>query len=387
MSARQRTLRFMSITIPSHLTDDDLMTAVARLSGDERQVVARLVAHLAEVEARELYVPAGYSSLFVYCHEGLGHSEDAAYNRKTAAQVARRYPVVVEMLADGRLTLTAVRLLASALNDDNWRDVFAEAAGKSKDEVKKLAARLDPKPDVPSTVRKLPAPVPAVPERRGEGAEVKRIPGQESAAPMVNVARPDPKGPRGAARVRAPKRPEVAPLAPERYRVQFTIGEETEKKLRRLQQLLRREIPNGDPAVIFDRAVTLLLAKVEARKLGRTARPRKPCALKPGSRHVPAETRREVVPRDGERCTFVAGDGRRCTERVYLEFHHAGIPFAHGGGPGPANVALHCRVHNAFEGKRIFGDHLPKEIREARDRYDAMRFPVPERRAKQEPSS
>ena len=89
----------MSITIPSNLTDDDLMAAVARLRGDERHVVARLVAHLAEVEARELYVPIGYSSLFLYCHEGLGYSEDAAYNRKTAAQVARRYPAVVDMLA------------------------------------------------------------------------------------------------------------------------------------------------------------------------------------------------------------------------------------------------------------------------------------------------
>jgi hypothetical protein len=45
----------------------------------------------------------------------------------------------------------------------------------------------------------------------------------------------------------ATKRPEVAPLAPERYRVQFTIGEHTEKKLRRLQELLKREIPDGDP--------------------------------------------------------------------------------------------------------------------------------------------
>ena len=223
-----------------------------------------------------------------------------------------------------------MRLLAPVLKDGNWRDAFAEATGKSKEEVKKLAVRLEPKPDVPSTVRKLPTPAGAVPERRGEGAEVRRIPGLESAAPMVDVARTDPTGPGGAARIRGSKRPEVAPLAPERYRVQFTIGEETEKKLRRLQQLLRREIPNGDPAVIFDRAVTLLLEKVEARK---------------------------------------------------LEFHHAGVPFARGGGPEAGNIALHCRAHNAYEGKRVFGDYLPKEIRKARDQYDAMRFPVPERRA------
>jgi hypothetical protein len=57
---------------------------------------------LAEIETRALYVPSGYSSLFTDCHEGLGYTEDAAYNRKVAAQVARRFPVVVDMLADGR---------------------------------------------------------------------------------------------------------------------------------------------------------------------------------------------------------------------------------------------------------------------------------------------
>ena len=41
--------------------------------------------------------------------------------------------------------------------------------------------------------------------------------------------------------------PVVEALAPERYRVQFTIGQESRDKLRRVQDLLRREIPNGDP--------------------------------------------------------------------------------------------------------------------------------------------
>jgi hypothetical protein len=201
--------------------------------------------------------------------------------------------------------------------------------------------------------------VPAVPERQ-EPVVPKR---HEEAAVVARPAR----------------RAEVKPLAPERYRVQFTIGEETEKKLRRLQELLRREIPDGDPAVIFDRAVTLLLETVEARKLGMTAKPQAARALEPGSRHVPADTRRQVVPRDGARCTFVGAGGRRCTARAYLEFHHAGVPFAQGGGPGPGNIALHCRAHNAYEGMRVFGRYLPPEIRKARAEYDATRFPVPER--------
>src|SRR6185295_16467110 len=128
----------MSVTIPIHLADSELMSEVARLAGDERAVTARLIAHLAEVDARELYVPAGFTSLYIYCREGLGFSEDAAYNRKEAAQVARRFPVVLDMLADGRLSLTALKLLAPVLTRGNHGEVLAAAARRSRFEVEKL---------------------------------------------------------------------------------------------------------------------------------------------------------------------------------------------------------------------------------------------------------
>ena len=421
----------MSITIPIELTDDELMTALPRMAGDERVATARLVAHLAELERRKLYVPAGYPSLYTYCRERLGLSEDAAHNRKVVAQVALRYPAVLDSLADGRVSLTAVRMLATLLRDDNWEDVFSAAAGKAKREIEVLVARLAPKPDVPSTIRKLPARSGASPAQASaapapasaSSAQASASPAQASASPATTSTAAEPAASPTPASAATPqssvstppsaaavperqgddsmqggktrgegteqttkpfggaKRPIVAPLSADRYRVQFTIGGETEKKLRRLQELLRREIPGGDPAVIFDRALTLLLAKVENRKNGATARPRAGAELGRGSRRIPSATRREVAPRDSWQCAFVAADGRRCTERAYLEYHHAGRPFAHGGGPGPENVALHCRAHNAHEGKRIFGAYLPPEVREARAAYDAMRFAVPERPA------
>ena len=80
----------MSITIPIDLTDDELIRVLPGLAGDERVATARLIAHLAELERRKLYVGAGYASLYVYCRERLGLSEDAAHNRKVVAQVALR---------------------------------------------------------------------------------------------------------------------------------------------------------------------------------------------------------------------------------------------------------------------------------------------------------
>ena len=72
----------------------------------------------------------------------------------------------------------------------------------------------------------------------------------------------------------ATRRPIVETTSPERYRVQFTIGQESHDQLRRVQALLRREIPDGDPGAIFDRAIALLLEKVEKQKLGAAAKPR-----------------------------------------------------------------------------------------------------------------
>src|SRR4029077_10951160 len=97
-----------------------------------------------------------------------------------------------------------------------------------------------------------------------------------------------------------PPRPIICAPAPARYHVQFRVGKDTHDKLRRLQALLRREIPNGDPGVIFDRAVTLLLEKVERAKIGAAAKPR---PTRPGrdgsrSRHIPNESKRVAWQRD-----------------------------------------------------------------------------------------
>ena len=112
-------------------------------------------------------------------------------------------------------------------------------------------------------------------------------------------------------------RPIIEPTAPERYRVQFTVGKDTHDKLRRLQALLRREIPNGDPGAIFDRAVTLLLEKVEKAKLGATTKPRpiRPGTDKSHSRHVPNQSRRVAWRRDGGQCAFV-GTRRKAVHRA-----------------------------------------------------------------------
>ena len=134
----------------------------------------------------------------------------------------------------------------------------------------------------------------------------------------------------------------MTPLAPERYKVQFTVSRETHDKLRRAHDLLRHAIPNGDPAAIFDRALTLLLADLERTRLAATTNPRVGRARPAGSRHIPAAVKREVWKRDGGQCAFVGVSGR-CAERGFLEFHHV-RPYADGGATVVENLELRCRL-------------------------------------------
>src|SRR5512141_1557415 len=91
-----------------HISDDVLLHGLANLVASDRQTTADLLAHLAELDARRLYVPAGHASMFAYCVESLHFSEDAAYKRIQAARAARQFPALFEAITDGRLNLTAV---------------------------------------------------------------------------------------------------------------------------------------------------------------------------------------------------------------------------------------------------------------------------------------
>ncbi|HET9253069.1 MAG TPA: HNH endonuclease, partial [Candidatus Eisenbacteria bacterium] len=102
----------------THLRDDVLLRDLAALIVEERGTMAVVLAHLAEVDARKLFAPLGYSSMFAYCVEELKLTEDAAYKRIQAARAARQFPILFTELAEGRLHLTAVCLLAPHLTEE-----------------------------------------------------------------------------------------------------------------------------------------------------------------------------------------------------------------------------------------------------------------------------
>jgi hypothetical protein len=391
-----------------HLTDAELVARVEALAKREHGDTALLVAHLAELDTRDVYLRSGYSSLFTYCRDALALSEHEAYNRIEVARAARRFPLVLELLASGAVNVTSVRLLAPHLTPENHASVLESARGKRRAEVEEIVARLAPFPEVPPSIRKLPPPRPAYPPPLPRGPDGQGLPagwsGPGSApvgswpvggvpagpasgglaagglgpghppvpgAPMVDAsqgagapASPDSPGatvpasafpvpPYPGPRLYRQPSGEVTPLAPDRYRLQCTIDGATLEKLRLAKDMLRHAIPSGDDAAILDRAFTALLADLAKSRFAATENPQPARGTAPGSRHVPAEVKRAVWVRDLGRCAFVGTDGRRCNERAFVEFHHL-LPHAVGGEATVGNIELRCRRHNDYESRTFF---------------------------------
>jgi 5-methylcytosine-specific restriction endonuclease McrA len=333
------------------MSDADLIAELNHLVTCERKGTGLVLRSLMEFDARRLYLGLGYSSLFGYCTQALHYAEHAALNRIEVARAARRLPHLLEHIEVGSLNITAARLLAPHLTVENVERLLAAAAHKSKREIEEMIAALHPRPAAAPSVRKLPSPAPRATDKPATASK-------QSTAPDAS--------PPGSVSPAAPLtyRPSLTPLSPERCKVQFTITRDTRDRLRQVQDLMRHINPNGDPAVIFDRALILLLAELHRSRCAATPKPRTSRTARSTSRHIPAAVKREVWRRDHGRCAFL-GTGGACGERGFLELHHV-VPFAAGGEATAANIELRCRAHNAYEASLFFATDGAGEVRERR---------------------
>jgi hypothetical protein len=226
-----RTCRTKSLLRSRRLSDNELVARIKGLTAREREATAQIVVHLAELDTRDVHLREGYSSLHVYCRDALGLTDSEAFNRIEVARAGRRFPVILEMLLADAAHLTAVRVLAPHLTEENHRSALEAARGKTKAEVELIVAEIAPRPDVAASARRLsgrsdesaaPAvaaaaapPVMAEPETDAHGTLA------VTAAPAAMTA------PAPADRTRP-----VEPLSPGRYKLQLTITGETLEKLR-----------------------------------------------------------------------------------------------------------------------------------------------------------
>jgi hypothetical protein len=411
------------------LSNDELLVGIHSLVGQGRQLLARLLAYLGEVEERRLDLQSACSSLFDFCVRRLGMSEDEACRRVAAARLVRRFPIALGMIERGEMYLTGLLMLREHLSPQNGEGLLRAAAGKSKSELQHLLAERFPRPDVPSRLELIGGPSQA----SLGGTTPMAWERSESASP--------------AQRADASSRSRIEPLAPARYRVEFTANAGLREKLQRAADLMRHTNPSGDLAVLVERALDTLLPKLETQRLAKPARPARPAGstsvisqgppsersvpkdspsersvlkdspsersvLKgsPSERSVPKDSRSErsvpkdspsersvlkgspsartvpqhsasrstrpgyvpravrraVFERDGERCAFIDEHGQRCECRTWLELDHA-IPRALGGADDPDNLSVRCRAHNYLAAELLFGrEHIERRIAERR---------------------
>lgn len=412
------------------VNNNDLLAQLKDLVGASNQLTSVILAHLAEVEARSIYREVACSSLYAYCVYELRLSEDESQRRILAARAARRFPVLFEMLESAAIHLTGIVLLAPHLTDENHAELLDRARFRTKREIQKLIAEVAPQADVPAKieplgpqaptrgratwaayVESLRGPVRSLPSGNGPGeapiappalfpdaAAACSAPASDSLRlPHSSTTDSDESAP--TSHLPAPARIAESDArsletsshstSPLRYKIQFTADQRYIDLFEQVRNLLQHEIVDRDIAAVHQRAMEALIEKLQKR-LGIAPKRRKPDAngeqasganwtgnvgtrpsahepaIRPESRHIPAEVRRRVWERDGGQCTFIDERGERCRERAGLEFHHRD-PFFRGGRACVDNIFLHCRNHNALEAERELGQgYVAQRIEERR---------------------
>jgi hypothetical protein len=294
---------------PNELSDAELLTATRRLVGRSNQLLASLLAHLGEVEARGIHRVRACASLYAYCIYELRFSEDEAFRRVSAARLVRRFPVLLKFLAAGELHLTGLLMLGPLLTPDNLGEVLARAKHRTKKELARLVRSLDPLPAVPPRIEPLgPAPLqlapgapswsrwvsamnpvreldPGVRPRdwidgafsANDGSELSDggpEPAQHAPARVNAVTTPTQHAPASLARV-------------QRYKVQFEASEEYVELVERAKALLSHTTPRADLSELHLRAMRALVAVLERQKYAVKSRPRRRAAgsAQPESAH------------------------------------------------------------------------------------------------------
>jgi len=336
----------------SHLSEESLLRSLIALVAQDRTTTADLLAHIAEVDERKLYLPAGYSSMYLYCVGELHLSGDSALRRITAARAARRFPAIFGAVARGELHLTAVSRLAPHLTEGNAAELLGAACHRSTQEIEQLLAERFPQTDILAWVATAPSEL---------------VPGPVDGTQVVAKSASDP-GQLVSGRVEG--RDRLTPLSSWSVALQATLSPATSEKLRYAQELLGHSVSEGDMDRLLARLLDLAIPQLEKQKFGATPRPRSGGGKSGNPRYIPARVRRAVWKRDGGRCAYVSANGHRCEARKPLEFDHV-LEVARGGEATVDGVRLLCRAHNQHAAERTFSAEFMRHKRVAAAEFRA----------------
>ena len=326
------------------LSTEELDRSVNKLVRAEKRNVALVIMHIAEMSRRKGHLERGYKNLFDYCTRRLNLSEGSVARRIQVANVVRRLPQILVVLAENRMSLTVAGLLAPILTDGNVDKLLSDCAGMSSRNVEEYLVALKPKPVFKPSIRKAPSP--------------------PATTLMLQAARdPVPPAPRPVPRVS----PSILePAKPEVFNFRFAANRGFKEKFERLAEVLGVPNPLHHMAEIMEQAMDIALDKKDlkrkhARRLARKSKnadnpPQKSRARKisPKNRYLSSQVRERVHERAGYQCEYRGPDGTRCRSRTGLEIEHL-LPFALYRSHDEKHLRLYCGPHNRLAAEKVFG--------------------------------
>ena len=377
------------------LSDRELLAQTGNLARVERHLQGAIIDHLAEIEARSLFLRRGFASLFEYAVRELGYSDAAAGRRLAAMRLCADNPQTRERLRDGSLSLSAAAELQWAFDRQRRRVPPVAATDAPRADTPRAATR--------PAVAALPTEPPLVLDAVGRQKLVEEAAGKSTRQVKRMLADLDPELAAAADRVR--------PLGNGRYELKAVIDAECQRGLEQLTGLLSHVDPRMTVGQLVGRLVREALDRHDpsrrrprtgsrptdapahatptpaAEAHRRTASPSKQtarpavCATstaqtgpscdghaapapksRDSGRAIPAAVKREVWQRDRGRCRYVdPHTRRRCTSRHLLQIDHV-RPYALGGGSDPGNLRLLCHAHHRHRHRSASAVSPPHEI-------------------------
>jgi len=350
------------------LSDKELLNRLSKLVKKERDLTLEILDFIIEVENRKIYRQLGYSSMFVYCTEGLGYSESSANRRIYAARAIRKCPKAHEYLRDGFVNLATLALVWQHITPE----LLEEIRDKSYRQVQVIVSRFNPmikQRDItkPVVVRRV---IPDAGERQNAGANSKSSSVLSLAESTASKELGEKTLRRGGKKsssddISTPPKTEAIKM----HQVSCLLDEKVMQMLDRCKELLSGKYPCGmDYNLLLTELATTWLDKndliTRSERREKRKKPKKSKHARRGetTRHINPSVRDQVYKRDGGRCTFISPTGQRCNSKWDLEIHHCDVPFAMGGDNSVNNLKLLCAAHNKLEAERVYGQDQVKQF-------------------------
>lgn len=266
------------------LDDKKLLSDTLEIVRKEKQLTAQVLKHLVEIERRRLFVDLGFNSLFKYCTEYLGYSENEAGCRISAMRLIKGSRKIEEKIESGKLNLTSATKVQSHIRHEEKERGF-KFTEEEKNEVVEII--------VGKSTRET--------EQILDGLKI----------------------------------------IPPKKQIKITIEENTAKKFEEFKRLKGNYSDDEILNLLLDEKLEQIKAEREKKKDVEVKE-----AKSKNQRYISKKMREKVLARANYQCEHVSTiTGIRCTEKRYLELDHT-RPIALGGQGCLDNLRVLCSACN-----------------------------------------